>query len=42
MEKNILNIASKKLDPSWAMRQNNLSQNYTTDFDDILVLNCNF
>ncbi|EDP94711.1 Y-family DNA polymerase [Kordia algicida OT-1] len=40
--KNTLNIASQKLDSSWAMRQNNLSQNYTTDFNDILVLNCNF
>lgn len=40
--KNTLNIASQKLDSSWAMRQNNLSQNYTTDFNDIILLNCNF
>lgn len=40
--KNTLNIASQKLDSAWAMRQNNLSPNYTTDFNDIIVLNCNF
>ncbi|WP_046759366.1 DUF4113 domain-containing protein [Kordia jejudonensis] len=39
--KNTLDIASQKLDSSWAIRQNNLSQNYTADFKDIIILNCN-
>lgn len=40
--KNTLNIASQKLDSAWAMRQNNLSPNYTSDINDIIIVNCNF
>ncbi|WP_046756606.1 DUF4113 domain-containing protein [Kordia jejudonensis] len=40
--KNTLDIASQKLDSSWAIRQNNLSQNYTTDFKYIIIINSNF
>jgi DNA polymerase V len=40
--KNTLNIASQKLDSAWAMRQQYLSPKYTTDFKDIIIVNCNF
>ncbi|WP_430413050.1 DUF4113 domain-containing protein [Kordia sp.] len=35
-------MASQKLDSEWAIRQNNVSPDHTTDFDDIITLNCNF
>ncbi|AXG68188.1 DNA polymerase IV [Kordia sp. SMS9] len=40
--KNTLNVASQKLDSPWAMRQNHLSPNYTTDLNEIITVNCNF
>jgi DNA polymerase V len=40
--KNTLNVASQKLDSPWAMRQNHLSPNYTTNLDEIITVNCNF
>lgn len=40
--KNTLNIASQKLDSAWAMRQNYLSPNYTTNLNEVIIVNCNF
>ncbi|WP_108116691.1 DUF4113 domain-containing protein [Kordia periserrulae] len=37
-----MDSASQKLDSAWAMRQNHLSPNYTTNLNEVIVVNCNF